>query len=84
MKKSLNQSYTFGTEQATLAMLLIIFESDYLIRYVYDETQARMYDLPDEEQWSMFQVMIYPDLVYLLDGVCFLSFMLMHRSNMKG
>ena len=36
-----------------------------------------------EKKWSDFQLLLYNDLVYLFDGVCFLSFMLMHRSNFK-
>jgi len=78
MNKNLNESYTFGREQATLAILLITFECCYLIRYLYDELISR-----NIESLSYFQYYLYADLVYILDGICFLSFMLLHKSNFQ-
>ena len=43
--KKIMKMYDFGRERITLAILLIIFESSYLVRYIYDEEAAKKYDI---------------------------------------
>ena len=82
MKKNLEQSYTFARELTTLAILLIIFECIYIDRFVFDLLLAKNADpLNDDE--SPFKYHMISDSTYLLDGIGFLSFLLMHRSNLK-
>ena len=48
--------YTFDREKTTLTILLIAFECCYIVRYIYDDKQAKQDNISfaDEKLWTTF------------------------------